>query len=203
MRSLLVVVALIVGGCSTAGLGTAGPAATATVALTATVAVTGTREPLITASPLVTPRSTPATYTAGDTVTLIGEAGPYARITVGLVSVHASYKDSDGYTSVPGTAGYVYVQAFVTYEALADEFRYNLMDWTVKGAGFPVWVDHGGPEPMLTTGNVPEGTTAKGWVVYEVPPTGVVRMLYKMHRHFTLATPAYSEPEFEVVIRAA
>jgi hypothetical protein len=53
-----------------------------------------------------------------------------------------------------------------------------------------------GPEPQLSMGTLPNGRTASGWLVYEVPVSGELRLSYKNPWLFGNAGPV-----FEVLLR--
>lgn len=116
------------------------------------------------------------------------------RITVDQVEEAAKYGDF----SEPAE-GNVYIQAFVTYEALEDGVSYNQFDWQVfvddtAVENFAMVVD--GPEPTLGSGNLTEGRKAEGWLIYEVPIEGEVILSYK-----SPFDPTDSKPAFEVQLR--
>jgi hypothetical protein len=74
---------------------------------------------------------------------------------------------------------------------------YNPYDWQVFADGEAV--DNSafvmnGPKPDLSSGSLPKGRVAKGYVVYEVPAKGQVLMSYG-------GTFSSEAPVFEVVIR--
>jgi hypothetical protein len=52
-----------------------------------------------------------------------------------------------------------------------------------------------GPEPALSSGTLPEGRSAEGWLVYEVPAAGEVLLSYSGNMFLDEA------PVFEVVLR--
>lgn len=116
------------------------------------------------------------------------------RITVDQVEEAAGY----GGFSQPAE-GNVYIQAFVTYEALGDGVAYNPFDWQVFVDDTAVenftFVGEG-PEPTLGSGNLTEGRRAEGWLVYEVPSGGEVILSYK-----SPFDPTDSRPAFEVRLR--
>jgi hypothetical protein len=201
MKRIAVLMLLVVGGCS----GAAAPSADKTPAPATTAA---TAAPAITMFPLVTPVPTlaptpqpagPKTFPVGYMVTLKVDDQDWAHVTVTQPSVHAYYKGSSGFKDTPDTQGYVYIQALVTYEALANGVDYNPFDWDVYCDGMAMKnyaVVIYGPKPELSSGTLSTGRKAQGWVVYEVPAKGEVRMSY---------SPGYSDsgPVFEVVIRPA
>jgi hypothetical protein len=125
----------------------------------------------------------------------------WATVTISDVKVVASYPSKYGhaYDDKPKTAGDVFIQAKVTYVALTDGVTYNPFDWQAFCAGTAVdnfaFVTYG-PTPRLSSGTLPNGRNASGYVVYEVPSAGEVRMSYK--GYFTNKAPI-----FEVIIRAS
>ena len=77
---------------------------------------------------------------------------------------------------------------------------YNPFDWQVFCAGVAVenfTIVLSGPKPELSSGTLPNGRSASGYVVYEVPAKGEVRMSYSSNMF------SDSGPVFEVIIRAA
>ena len=136
----------------------------------------------------------PATYQAGDVITVQQNGEDWANITVS--DVKSVGPTGYGEFDRPKTAGNQFIQANVTYEALADGVNYNPFDWQVFVDGQAV--DNTtfvleGPKPDLSSGTLPKGRKASGYVVYEVPPSGEVRMSYG---------GTYGDaPVFEVVLR--
>ena len=201
---LLLILATGVMGCSSNRAAViAAPTPTWTPTPTASPSIAPT--PVPTAMPTVqpTPEPTaagPRTYAVDDPVSLIAEGGgPWGVITISDVSITGSYKGSYGFVDKPDTAGDVFIAAKVTYEALSDGVRYNPYDWQVFVDGTAVssnaFVMYG-PKPALSSGTLPNGRKASGYVVYEVPATGEVRMSYG-------SGFSSDAPIFEVVIRAA
>ena len=181
---------LVLAGCSaqtvsTAVPGTGAPGGSAAAA----------QSQVAQASPTV---AGPVTYKPGDTVTVKQDGKDAVKITISDVKVVDSYKGTS-YTDKPQTAGNMFVQAKVTYEALTDGVSYNPFDWQVFCAGEAVQnytILISGPKPALSSGDLPNGRKASGYVVYEVAPKGEVRMSYK-------GSSLNDAPLFEVVIRAA
>lgn len=129
-----------------------------------------TPEPTESAPPLFQPGE-PALVTQG------GE--DYLEITVSKVSEKKRY--GSGYTVDTPDRGNVYIEAFVTYRALADGATYNPFDWQVfcnetAIDGFTFLLS--GPEPELGSGTLPKGRKASGWLVYEVPAKGRCLLSY-------------------------
>jgi hypothetical protein len=139
----------------------------------------------------------PPTYQIGETVPVVRD-GWGLKITISDVTTAKSYKGSY-LTEVPEVAGDVFIAAKVTYEATTDGADYSSADWDAYCAGVAVdgqsFVAFG-PKPDLASGSLISGRKAVGYVVYEVPATGEVRMSYK-------AVIFDDTPTFEVIIRAA
>jgi hypothetical protein len=188
---------LAVAACSAQAVGTVVPAATPTQAAVTQAAPTQA-VPTEAPTPVVTPAPTgPATYKVGDTVTVTQNGSDWAKITISDVKTVASYK-AQYYTDTPKTAGDVFIQAKVTYAALQDGVTYNPFDWQVFCAGTAVdtfTIVINGPTPVLHSGTLPNARNASGYVVYEVPAKGEVRMSY--------GGTFGGVPVFEVIIRAA
>jgi hypothetical protein len=133
----------------------------------------------------------------GESVTVTRDGADWARITVSKVAIKDRYAGQ--YYSDTPAAGNVYIEAWVSYEALVDGVDYNPFDWQVFVGG--VAADNftfvaNGPEPTLSSGSLPKGRKAEGWVVYEVAETGQVLMSYGQ-------TFGNEPPVFEVVLRDA
>jgi len=74
---------------------------------------------------------------------------------------------------------------------------FNFLDWQLYCGGAllqSAWrMDLDGPQPALASGALPAGRTVSGYVVWEVPAGGDVRIAY--------APPQGIDSGFEVVIR--
>jgi hypothetical protein len=120
---------------------------------------------------------------------------PCLEITVTGPSEHAFYA-GDYSDDRPEQVGWVYVQVYAKYVSLMDGATYNQFDWAIYADGrqleslsFALY----GPQPELSSGSLPAGRTAEGWLVYEVPPTGEIVLSYE---------PNFDGPPvFEVVLR--
>jgi hypothetical protein len=135
----------------------------------------------------------------GEVITITEGGEPWADFTVLEVLQAAEFVDPDGYfNDTPQTDGYVYMAAKVRYEALDDGVSYGSFDFQVFVDGRAVegfaFATHG-PEPDLSSGTLPQGRTAEGWLLYEVPPTGEVLLSYSGNMFLNEA------PIFEVVLR--
>ena len=156
-------------------------------------------EPSVSDAPSTEPSPTTTTYAVGDVITMAQEGRPSAEFTVLEVREATEFMAPDGMTGdSPQTSGYVFLALSVRYEALADGARYGSFQFQVLVDGQPVGkvatAIHG-PEPVLTVGTLSQGSIAEGWLLYEVPPTGVVRLSYSDPA--TLDDP----PIFDVVLR--
>jgi hypothetical protein len=169
------------------------PRSTATPRATARPTAQGTVAP--TAEPTV---EVPTRYAAGDTAHLTVNGDPWADITVTGVKTVAKYNDPDGFLDDVPDPGNVYIQAFVTYEAIANGVDYNPFDWAVFVDGVAVGnyaFVLNGPTPDLPSGTLPAGRKAAGWLVYEIPSAGEVLLSYLAN------TFSDDPPIFEVVLR--
>jgi hypothetical protein len=140
---------------------------------------------------------TPGTFVPGDTVTVTSNDEPLLDILVDKVSVHSKY-DGQYSDDTPEVKGNVFIQARVTYTALQNGASYNPFDWNVfvddRAVDSYAFLING-PEPQLSSGDLPKGRTAQGWLVYEVPATGKVVLSFRANM-FTNDAPV-----FEVVLR--
>jgi hypothetical protein len=144
------------------------------------------------------PTDVTGVYRAGETVALTQNDDPWADITVSKVKVVRKYDGPYDLDDIPAK-GNVYIQALVTYVAKTNGVDYNPFDWQVFVAGEAVsdtgYVSNG-PTPELSSGTLPTGRKASGWVVYEVPAHGEVRMSYGN-------TFSNDAPVFEIIIRTS
>lgn len=182
---------IVLSACAGTAVSTTEPGGTAAAASTEEVAPVLTPEPAA-----ATPAEESGTKTVepGESVTVTNNGDDWARITVDEVKTKKSYGQYD----VPQVKGNVFVQAKVTYEALADGVDYNPFDWAVFVDGNAVdnyaFVSDG-PKPDLNSGTLPKGRKASGYVVYEVAPKGEVLMSYQGSMF------SDQPPIFEVVLR--
>jgi hypothetical protein len=150
-----------------------------------------------TADPTAAPADGPKISKPGDVIVVSNNGSDWAKVTISKVKAVSSYK-AQYYTDKPKQKGDVFIQAYVTYEALANGVDYNPFDWEVFANGTAVdnmTLVMNGPKPALGSGILPKGRKASGWVVYEVPGKGEVLMSYS-NNMFT-----DSGPVFEVKIR--
>lgn len=137
----------------------------------------------------------PMTVPLGQTITVSRGGTAWANLTVSDVKVVASYPGTDS-TDRPKTAGDVFIQAKVTYEALTDEVEVNEYDWKVYYSGRLITAFAyvlNGPEPAFHTCLLGNGVSDSDYAVLEVPATGEIRMAW-----FGIVN---ATPWFEVVIR--
>jgi hypothetical protein len=201
--------AVLITGAIKGGSGVAAASATATATPMATSTASPSPTPTATPEPTPSPTATPTpaptgpkTFPVGTPVYLTTDDGvtPWGTVTVSDVKTAAYYKGSYGYQEKPEVAGNVFISAKVTYEAAADGITYNPYDWEVFCDGMAVGSSSYalyGPQPALHSGTLPSGRKASGYVVYEVPPKGEVRMSYGA------SAIGGRGPVFEVIIRAA
>jgi hypothetical protein len=104
-------------------------------------------------------------------------------VTVSKVAFATRYRDPDGYyDDTPSTKGYVFMAVYVTYKATGPNADYNEFDWAIYindvAGQSSTYVSHG-PTPELQSGQLPEGKSAVGWIVYEVPAKGKITISYQ------------------------
>jgi hypothetical protein len=215
-RFALAMLAIVMAGACANETATGGPgggqgssqasgASTAPVESSVPSNVSGAPQPEATAEPSAVPEASPTAgsdgqpplFRPGETVTVQRDGAPYLEIVVSRVSQHASY--TSGYLEDRPHQGNVYIQAFVTYRALVDGATYNPFDWQVfcnETAVDQFTALLAGPEPVLSSGTLPKGRKAEGWLVYEVPVKGRCVLSYG-------ANPfADQAAVFEVLLRA-
>jgi hypothetical protein len=187
----LATVALI--GCS----GAAEPAVTSGGSPGVASQGAGEESPGMTPGPeAASPEASGATnvYKIGEPIDVTGDfVSSDVRVTVDQVKRAAKY----GPYSKPAK-GNSYLAVKYTYQALEDGASYNPFDWQVfvddtAVNNFAVVMD--GPKPELSSGTLPKGRKASGWVVYEVPKTGKVVLSYGANMF------GGDAPKFEVVAR--
>jgi hypothetical protein len=178
---------------SSAAAQTAEPGAAAISTATLEPIPSATDEPV----PTDVPEPTLATYGLGQPITVNGDDdNPAVVITFTKFSQHTSY--GSGYLVSRPASGNIYVQVWVTYKAIQNGVSYNPFDWQVfvgdvAQQNFSIILES--PTPALSSGTLPAGRTAQGWLVYEVPTSG--RMVLSYSRMFSSGPPL-----FEVVVRS-
>lgn len=95
-------------------------------------------------------------------------------------------------------AGYALLSVMVTYTAAhtSDDASYNDWDWSAKAAGHKINTYFYSPDPSLGSGDLYADGTASGYVTFEVPTSGEVRVCY-----WFLSFDR--DPTLEVIIRAS
>jgi hypothetical protein len=140
------------------------------------------------------PPEGPKQFAVGETIEVTGDfISADLRVRVAEVKQATKY----GTYSKPA-AGNIYLATKYEYEAIEDGATYNSFDWQVFVDGtavdkFTIVID--GPKPELSSGTLPKGRKAAGWVVYEVPIKGQVILSYGATMF------GGSAPTFEVVAR--
>lgn len=121
----------------------------------------------------------PTLFQPGDPITVTEGDEPWAEITISKVKERTKYEGE--YSDDKPAKGNVFIELFVTYEALVDGVDYNPFDWQVFADGRAV-DDYAfvlnGPEAMLESGTLPKGRIADGYIIYEVPAEGQVLFSY-------------------------
>jgi hypothetical protein len=120
-------------------------------------------------------------------VSITCDSSPCLTVTVAKVAFASRYRDPDRtypIDDVPAK-GNVYMAVYVTYTAPGPNADYYEFDWAIyinEVAGQnTTYVSHG-PTPELQSGQLPEGKSAVGWIIYEVPATGRVTISYQPGR---------------------
>jgi len=196
IRALLAAVLALLAGCSS---GAEQPTVEASPSRSPTSTEEPTPEPTPTERPTPTATPEPETQVAavGETVAITCGGTDCLRITATEPSFAELYPDPDGFLAdEPQIAGNVFMQVFVEYEAVSSAANYNPFDWAVFADGRAVdtyaFALHG-PKPDLSSGQLPAGRSASGWLVYEVPAAGEIILAY--------APNFQGPPVFEVTLR--
>ncbi len=196
LATLFVAAAVGAGACAGSGVrpgDTPGSTAAATPTATSTADTDVTPEPTPTPEPSP---SAPPLFKPGQPAVVTQGGEDYLEITVSKVAEKKRY--GSGYSVDTPAKGNVYIEAYVTYVALADGATYNPFDWQVfcnETAVDSFAFVLSGPEPELGSGTLPKGRKAAGWLVYEVPAKGRCVLSYG-------ANPILGEGAvFEVLLR--
>ncbi len=138
----------------------------------------------------------PTLFQPGDVIEITQDAEQWATVTISKVREVKKYDGEFG-DDTPAK-GNVYLEAVITYTAVADGVDYGPFDWQVFVDGQAVenftFVSEG-PTPELGSGTLPKGRKASGYVVYEVPTNGQVLLSY--------GGSFGDAPVFEVEVRGA
>lgn len=197
----LVLLAMVASACAQGGLAPtnpAGAAATSTAADETPVEVTLEPTDASADTPQPSSDTEPARVKVGETATVTQNGENWATIRVDRVKQVRKYDGPYNFDDVPAK-GNVYIELRVTYVAIVDGVDYNPFDWQVFVGGEAVdnstYVSNG-PKPLLSSGTLPKGRKASGYLVYEVGAKGEVLFSYKGNMFSNEA------PVFEVVLRA-
>jgi hypothetical protein len=138
----------------------------------------------------------PSQQEVGDVVSITCDGVDCMTVSLDKVAFAKSYRDPQGFLNdTPDTKGDVFLAFHVTYRATGPSADYNEFDWGVyvndTADDITTFVEHG-PKPTLSAGDLPQGKSASGWVVEEVPATGRVVVAYQ---------PGQNDI-FEVVVRS-
>ena len=125
----------------------------------------------------------PSTEKVGDVVTITCNGTDCETVEIDKIQTAKFYRDPQGYLNdTPQTKGDVFMAFHVIYKAIGPDADYNPFDWAVyvndtvdQTTSF---VEHG-PKPELESGNLPNGKTASGWIVQEIPASGRVVISYQ------------------------
>ncbi len=130
----------------------------------------------------------------GDTITISQGGDPSVNVTVERFDHHDSFPGE--FSPDEPAAGNVFYAFFVTYEGQAGGGNYNQFDWQAFAGNRAVDTAFvlNAPEPGLSSGSLPNGRSAEGWLVYEGPADpGSVTLSYK-------GSIFNDEPVFEVTV---
>jgi hypothetical protein len=173
--------------------------------------------PTTTSSATATPRATanatlpPSTSSTGPTedangplaaqlnqpIRITCDGADCLDVTVVKVTTATRYKDPSGYKELDDVPkkGKIFVAVQLKYVAVGPDASFNPFDWglyvndeKVQDTAFA----SNGPEPQLSSGDLPKGKSVSGWVIWEVPTTGKVVISYEPGRNGSI---------FEVVLR--
>lgn len=127
----------------------------------------------------------PTTQHMGDKIDITCNGVDCLTVSVDKIASAAVYRDPSGYHELddkPTKKGDIFLAFHVTYKATGPGADYNALDWGVYVNDEIDQVDtfvSNGPSPQLSAGDLPQGKTASGWIVQEVPPTGRVVIAYQ------------------------
>lgn len=188
MRGLLALglIAIAVAACSSAGASTPRPTVDPSLLYGA-----GQSD-----APSSAPDAAPTQQKLGDVIDIQCSDVDCVNVSVDKATFSKLYKDPGNPhgNDVPAK-GDLYLAYHVTYKATGPNASYGPADWAVYVAdnvmdGLTSVVN--GPKPELSVGSLPQGKTASGWIVQEIPATGKVVVAYQP-----------DGPEiFEVVVRS-
>jgi hypothetical protein len=118
----------------------------------------------------------------GDVVQILCDGTDCETVQIDKASFVSHYRDPSGFLNDTPARGDVYLQFHVIYRANGPSADYNMFDWAVyvndtavDNTAFVL----NGPKPELESGQLPDGKSAAGWVVQEVPAHGRVVIAYE------------------------
>lgn len=140
----------------------------------------------------VTPKPTPTPVPTVGQPMSINRDGKIFTVTV------ESVRESASLGSQMPRSGYEFLSVMVLYKAdhTSADASYNEWDWSATAASHKINTYAETLSPALGAGDLYADGTAEGYVTFEVPTSGEVRVGYT----FTLTDSA---PTFEVVVRAS
>ena len=135
----------------------------------------------------------------GESLAITRDGAPWASLAVTEVVIERSFAEADGRgRDRPERFGNVFVAAKVTISAVAESVAFDLSGFqatTDTGEEVSLAFSNLGPKPDLLPATLERGDTVSGWVLFEAPEAGRVRLSYA-------ADPAAAAP-VEVVLRGS
>jgi hypothetical protein len=179
-RLLIGAVLLVVSSCG--GAPPEPPFAVATDEPLPSLGPTTDAAPTATATPEPVPSLGENELAIGDTATITRAGEPWAELTITEVRVDASYPE-------PGPAAggdtprvdHDFVAANVTLTARAEPVTFELAHLRATletGEPIEITFSHLGPKPELLPATVEPSASVSGWIIYEAPKVGRVRLAY-------------------------
>jgi hypothetical protein len=134
-------------------------------------------------APSDAPAGGPTTQKVGDKIDITCDGTDCMTVSVDKIETAKIYKDPQHYLDdTVSKKGDLFLAFHVTYKAIGPNADYNPLDWGVYVNDEIDQVEtfvSNGPKPELSEGDLPQGKTASGWIVQEVPPTGRVVIAYQ------------------------
>ena len=136
-----------------------------------------------TEAPSEAPAEGPTTQKLGDKIDIQCDGVDCMTVSVDKIETAKIYKDPQHILDdTVSKKGDLFLAFHVTYKATGPNADYNPLDWGVYVNDEIDQVDtfvSNGPKPELSVGDLPQGKTASGWIVQEIPPTGRVVIAYQ------------------------
>jgi hypothetical protein len=159
-----------------------------------------------TRTPEPTPSPTPSValgvneIAVGEDVAITRDGVSWAALRVTEVVIERSFAETDGRgRDTPERIGHVFVAANVTISALADAVAFDLAGFratTDSAAEVTLAFSDLGPKPDLLPGTLASrGDSAAGWLIFEAPEAGRVRLTY--------ASDSATTAPLEIVLRGS